>query len=108
MATEKLDPRAALAKMEAEETAANEAAAKLAEANAAKRVEILAGLRDAELADVKEKCKLHGFSASDLRGALKVKGGKKAGATPRKSAAGATPRKSAAGKTAAKKRTPKP
>ena len=32
MATEKLDPRAALAKMQADETAANEAATKLAEA----------------------------------------------------------------------------
>jgi hypothetical protein len=99
MATEKLDPHAALAKMAAEEAAANEAAAKLAEANAAKRVEILAGLRDAELADVREKCKLHGFSASDLRGALKVKGAKKATATPRKSVG----RKTAAKKRAANK-----
>jgi hypothetical protein len=86
MATEKLDPHAALAKMEAEEKAANEAAAKIAEANAVKRVEILAAMRDADLADVRTKCKLHGFSATDLRTYLKVKGaGKKA--TPRKSTA---------------------
>jgi hypothetical protein len=86
MATEKLDPHAALAKMAAEEAAANEAAAKLAEANAVKRTELLAALRDADLADVRAKCKLHGFTASDLRTYLKVKGAAKK-ATPRKSAA---------------------
>lgn len=85
MATEKLDPHAALAKMAAEEAAANEAAAKLAEANAVKRTELLAALRDADLADVRAKCKLHGFTASDLRTYLKVKGAAKK-ATPRKSA----------------------
>jgi hypothetical protein len=72
--------------MQAEETAANEAAAKLAEANATKRKELLESIREADLADVREKCKLHGFSATDLRTYLKVKGaGKKA--TPRKSTA---------------------
>lgn len=96
MATEKFDPRAALAKMEADETAANEAATKLAEANAAKRKELLESIRDADLADVREKCKMHGFSASDLRGMLKTRGAKKATATPRKSTAR---------KTAAKKRS---
>ena len=96
MATEKLDPRAALAKMQADETAANEAATKLAEANAAKRKELLESIREADLADVKDKCKLHGFSASDLRGMLKTRGAKKATATPRKSTAR---------KTAAKKRS---
>jgi len=86
MATEKLDPHALLAKMAAEEAAANEAAAKLAEANAAKRAELLAALREADLADVRAKCKLHGFTASDLRTYLKVKGAAKR-ATPRKSTA---------------------
>jgi hypothetical protein len=97
MATEKLDPHAELAKMEAEQTAANEAAAKLAEVNAAKRKELLDSIRDEDLADVRTKCKLHGFSATDLRTYLKVKGAAKKG----------TPRKSAAGKTAAKKRATK-
>lgn len=96
MTTEKLDPRAALAKMEAEETAANEAASTLAEVNAAKRKELLESLRAADLADVKEKCKLHGFSVSDLRGVLKTKG---AGRKP------AAPRKSTARKSVGKKRT---
>lgn len=100
MATEKLDPHAALAKMEAEETAANQAAAKLAEANAAKRKELLDSIRDEDLADVRAKCKLHGFTASDLRTYLKVKGaGKKA--TPRKS----TPRKTTPRKSTPRKKS---
>ena len=99
MTTEKLDPRAALAKMEAEETAANEAASKLAEANSAKRKELLESLRATDLADVKERCKLHGFSITDLRGVLKTKGAGRKPAVPRKS----TPRKSSV----AKKRTAK-
>ena len=97
MSTEKLDPHAALAKMEAEEKAANEAAAKIAEENATKRKELLESIRDEDLAIVRTKCKLHGFSATDLRTYLKVKGAAKKG----------TPRKSAAGKTAAKKRATK-
>jgi len=80
--------------MQADETAANEAATKLAEANAAKRKELLESIRDADLADVREKCKMHGFSASDLRGMFKTRGAKKATATPRKS----TARKAAAKK----------
>lgn len=96
MATEKLDPRAALAKMQAEETAAAEALAKMQADNEEKRNKMLAELREADLEDVKAKCKLHGFSATDLRSALKVKGARKTVA--RKS----TPRKSAA-----KKRVPK-
>ena len=86
MTTEKLDPHAALAKMAAEEAAANEAAAKLTQANAAKRKELLDSIRDADLADVRAKCKLHGLTASDLRTYLKVKGAAKK-ATPRKSTA---------------------
>ena len=89
MATEKLDPRAALAKMEAEEKAANDAAEALTKANSEKREAILKELRDADLDDVRTKCKLHGFTATDLRTFLKTKGAKKA--TPRKS----TPRKTA-------------
>ena len=94
--TEKLDPRAALAKMEAEEKAVREAADKLTQENDKKRKELLDSLREADLADVREKCKLHGFNATDLRGYLKVKGAKKA-----------TPRKSTARKTTARKSTPR-
>lgn len=98
MATEKLDPRAALAKMEAEEKAVREAADKLTEENDKKRKELLNSLREADLADVLEKVKLHGFTATDLRGALKTKGAKKA--TPRKS----TARKTTARKTSTRKK----
>ncbi len=98
MGTEKLDPRAALAKMDAEEKAAKAALETMQKANADQKAEVLKELREADLADVKEKCKLHGFSQSDLRGVLKTRGAKKATATPRKSAAG---------KTAAKKRATK-
>lgn len=97
MATEKIDPRAELAKMEAEEAAANEAAAKLTEKNEVKRKELKDSMRAADLADVREKCKLHSFTASDLRTFLKVKGAAKK----------ATPRKSTTRKAAAKKRTAK-
>lgn len=85
MATEQLDARQLLAKMEAEEQAAREKAEKLAEENAKKRKELLDKLRADDLADVKAKCELHGFTATDLRGSLKTKGAKKS--TPRKSAA---------------------
>jgi hypothetical protein len=94
--TEKLDPRAALAKMEAEETAARAAADKLEADNEKKRKELLASLKEADLADVLEKIKLHGFTATDLRTALKKKGARKA-----------TPRKSTARKTTARKSTPR-
>lgn len=75
MATDTQDPRELLAKMEAEEKAAREKADKLAEENAKKKEELLKKLRDDDLADVIAKCKLHGFTATDLRGALKTKGG---------------------------------
>ena len=94
--TDKIDPRAALAKMEAEEKAVREAAEKLTEENDKKRKELLASLKEADLADVLEKIKLHGFTATDLRTALKKKGARKA-----------TPRKSTARKTAARKSTPR-
>ena len=98
MATEKLVPLAALAKMEAEEAAAKAALEAMQKANADQKAEMLESIRDEDLAAVRTKCKLHGFSASDLRGALKVKGAKKATATPRKS----TTRKPAAKKRATK------
>ena len=86
MVSDTQDPRELLAKMEAEEKAAREKADKLAEENDKKRKELLDKLREADLADVIAKCKLHGFTQSDLRGALKTRGaGRKA--TPRKSTA---------------------
>lgn len=91
MATEQLDARQLLAKMAAEEQAALDKAKTLAEENAKKRKELLDKLREDDLKDVKAKCELHGFTATDLRGSLKTKGKK---TTPRKSTARkSTPRK---------------
>ncbi len=90
------DPRALLAKMEAERNAAQETAKKAEEEYETKSKELLQQLREADLLDVREKCNLHGFTATDLRNYLKVKGVRKT-----------TPRKSAPRKAAAKKRTPK-
>jgi hypothetical protein len=78
------DPREILAKMAAEEEAARKKAEQLAEQNKAKREAILKQLREDDLAIVKEKCQLHGFTATDLRGALKTKGASTK-STPRKS-----------------------
>jgi hypothetical protein len=78
------DPRQILAKMAAEEEAAVEKAKQLAEQNKAKREAILKQLREDDLKIVKEKCQLHGFTATDLRGALKTKGASTK-STPRKS-----------------------
>jgi hypothetical protein len=75
MATEQLDARTQLAKMEAEEKAARDKADQLVAENAKKRKELLEKLRAADLEDVKDKCKLHGFTASELRGVLKTRGG---------------------------------
>jgi hypothetical protein len=85
MATEQLDARTLLAKMEAEEKAARDKADQLVAENAKKRKELLEQLRKADLEDVKAKCKLHGFTASDLRGVLKTRGGGASKSTPRKS-----------------------
>lgn len=98
MATEQLDARQQLAKMEAEVKAAQDKAKKVEEDFEAKSKELKAKLREADLADVLEKVKLHGFTATDLRGALKTKGAKKA--TPRKS----TARKTTARKTSTRKK----
>jgi hypothetical protein len=97
MATEKLDPRAALEKMEAEETESKAALEAMQKANADQKAEMLKEMRDEDLADVRTKCKLHGFSATDLRTYLKVKGAAKKG----------TARKSTTRKPAAKKRATK-
>ncbi len=96
MATEKIDPRAALAKMDAEVAAAEAALLKLQTANEEKRKAMLDEIREADLEDVKAKCKLHGFTASDLRSVLKTKGARKTVA-----------RKSVPRKAPAKKRTVK-
>jgi len=73
--TDATNARDLIAKMDAELNAARDKAEKLEAEHAAKKEELLKQLRDADLADVIAKCKLHGFSATDLRGALKVKGG---------------------------------
>ena len=73
--TDATNARDLIAKMEAELQAARDKAEKLEADHAEKKQELLKQLRDADLADVIAKCKLHGFSATDLRGALKVKGG---------------------------------
>lgn len=91
MATEQLDARQQLAKMEAELKAAQDKAKQAQEDFEEKSKEIKAKLRADDLADVKAKCELHGFTATDLRGSLKTKGKK---TTPRKSTARkSTPRK---------------
>ena len=54
MATEKLDPRAALAKMDAEEKAAKEALETMQKANAGQKAEMLKEMREADLAAVKK------------------------------------------------------
>ena len=87
MTTENQDPRALLAKMQAEEEAAAAKVAELAQTNESKRKALLEQLREADLKDVREKCQLHGFTATDLRSALKSKGLRKTAvrkSTPRK------------------------
>ena len=86
------DPREILAKMAAEEEAARKKAEQLAEQNRVKREEILKKLRDDDLKIVRERCQLHGFTATDLRGALKTKGSG-AKSTPRKSKSRSTRKK---------------
>ncbi len=93
---EKDDPRALLAKMEAERKAALDEAEKAQKEYEEKSKELLAKLREADLADVLAKCELHGFTLTDVKKALRTKGAKKA-----------TPRKSTVRKTAARKSTPR-
>ncbi len=73
--TDATNARDLIAQMEAAEKAAREKADRIAEENAVKKEELLKQLREADLADVKAKCEMHGFTATDLRGSLKVKGG---------------------------------
>jgi hypothetical protein len=68
------DPRAQLAKLEAEERVARENLERLTDDNAKKKRELLEALRAEDLADVRAKCVLHGFTATDLKGALKMRG----------------------------------
>ena len=77
MATEVLHARAELAKINADETAINEAASKFAADNAARKKELLENLREEDLEAVKKMCKQHGFTATQLRGYLVAKGRKK-------------------------------
>jgi hypothetical protein len=93
--SDQLDPRQQLAKMEAEIEAARKKAEEVEATNKAKRDALLKQLRDADLADVIAKCKMHGFTATDLRGALKTKGSG-AKSTPRKSKSRSTTRKKSA------------
>ncbi len=95
--SDQLDPRQQLAKMEAEIAAARKKAEEVEAANTAKRDELLKQLRDADLADVIAKCKMHGFTATDLRGALKTKG-TGASRTPRKSKSRSSSRSSSRSK----------
>lgn len=82
MTSEQLNPRELLAKLEAEEAAKREEFEKQAAANRAQRDELLKQMRQDDLDDVREKCRLHGFTQTDLRGFLKTKGGgKRASAT---------------------------
>jgi hypothetical protein len=74
MDKKQLDPRAQIAKMEAEERAARESLERLTEDNAKKKRELLENLRAEDLADVRAKCVLHGFTATDLKGAVKMRG----------------------------------
>ena len=83
-APEKEDPRALLAKMEAEHNAAQEKAKKAEEEYETKSKELLSKLRADDLADVIAKCQMHGFTLTDVKKGLKTKGARKA--TPRKSA----------------------
>ena len=91
MSTDNQDPRALLAKMKAEQDAAVAKVAELAQTNEAKRKALLEQIREGDLKDVRDKCELHGFTATDLRGVLKTKGVRKT--APRKSAARKTSRK---------------
>jgi hypothetical protein len=95
-AAEKEDPRALLAKMEAERNDAQEKAKKAEEEYETKSKELLSKLRADDLADVIAKCQMHGFTLTDVKKGLKTKG------AARKS----TPRKSAARKTAPRRKKP--
>jgi hypothetical protein len=74
MPTVTQNPREILARMEAEERAVREQLERLSEQNAKARRELLEKLREEDLADVRAKCQLHGFTATELKGAIKMRG----------------------------------
>ena len=88
MSNSKNNVREILAQMEAEERAAQEAAERLIADNAKRKQELLEQLRVEDLADVREKCRLHGFTATELKGYIKARARgrppKEAGAPKRK------------------------
>ena len=73
----KSELRAELEALKEKEDAARREFEALQFANAERIRELNAKLRDDDLATVKELCKLHGFTATELRGALKGKGAPK-------------------------------
>lgn len=102
MATQAQNPREELAKIEAERLAAQAKAKQVEEEYERKASELKAKLREEDLADVREKCRLHGFTATDLRGYLKTKGGARKAAATKSPAAKAPAKKRAARKTSKK------
>jgi hypothetical protein len=86
MTNQTQDPKAELARIDAEIKEAKEKAEQLEKKNEEKRKELLAKLRAEDLALVREKCELHGFTPTDLRGYLKVRAAKKKGTATRKRA----------------------
>ena len=91
------DPRALLAKMEAERNAAQEKAKKAEEEYETKSKELLSKLRADDLADVIAKCQMHSFTLTDVKKGLKAKGAARK-STPRKSnARKSAPRRKKAG-----------
>lgn len=93
MATEKIDLDAELAKIDAEVNAAREKADALEKSSETRRKELLAKMREPDLETVKTLCARHGFTATDLRGYLKTKGGGKKPAAKKSAARKSTPRK---------------
>lgn len=96
MATEKIDLDAELAKIDAEVNAAREKADALEKSSETRRKELLAKMREPDLETVKTLCARHGFTATDLRGYLKTKGGGKKPAAKKSAARKSTPRKKSA------------
>lgn len=93
MTTEQINAREQLAKLEAEAAAARETWERIEAENKAQKEELLKQLRKDDLADVQAKCKLHGFTQTDLRGYLKTKGGGRRAATSKSATGKGTTRK---------------
>lgn len=77
MTDETLSVEQQLAKLDEELDAAKKKAEQLEKNSEETRKNLLAQLREKDLEDVRTKCKRHGFTATDLRGFLKVKGAAK-------------------------------